>query len=234
MRGAFGDGTTGLAIAGAILGGLFARERTGKAPVADVSLLSAGMWVLAPDLCAAAIDPIGLPRRDRRDAANPLSNSYRTKDGRWLLMSLLQADLHWKQLCHLVGRPDLEDDPRFREMSVRNAHTDECRAELDGVFSARTLAEWETILADFAGPWQVYQTPAEVLQDPQVLANGYAPSVTYGHESTRLIAGPIQYNETAPELHAAPELGQHTEECLIDLGYSWDELAELKAAKVIS
>jgi len=235
QRPAFGDGTTGIAVAAAVMGALLVRARTGRAPVADVSLLSAGLWVMSPDLCAAALHEAGLTRSSRLTAANPLVNSYRTSDGRWILLSLLQADLHWKDLCRVIDRPDLVDDPRFSEMSVRNQHAAECRQLLEEVFAQRSLAEWQERLADFSGPWQTMQTPHEVLEDPQVLANGYIPEVVYDDgRRTRLVAAPIQFDEQPPELSPAPELGQHTEEILLELGYDWDVLGRLKASGAIS
>src|SRR5689334_18072315 len=89
---AFGDLPGGQTIAGAIAAALFARERTGTAPVVDVSLLAFGMWVNSPDIVHSKLfEGQNLPKMTRHTLPNPLVNRYLTKDGRLVQLVMLQG-----------------------------------------------------------------------------------------------------------------------------------------------
>jgi crotonobetainyl-CoA:carnitine CoA-transferase CaiB-like acyl-CoA transferase len=212
------------AIAGAVAMALFRRERTGCGAVIDVSLLNTGMWAMSPDLFAAAQG--GLPRQNRRSANNPIVNTYRTKDDRWLNLVCLQSDRFWAELCGLLGRDDLAFDSRFADASQRYANRDACIAELDAIFATRNLDEWQTALTDFSGVWSTAATFEEIRRSEQVAVNGYLTEVT-GHDGRpfELVAPPYQFDEgpTVPR-GPAPQVGQHTEEVLLESGFSWDEI----------
>jgi len=148
---------------------------------------------------------------------------------------MLQPDRYWPDLCRRLGRPDLLADPRFADGQARFAHRAECVRELDAIFATRTLAEWRSALADAEGVWAPMQTARELAHDPQAVANGYLPEVE-GSDGTRftLVASPVQFDETAPALRLAPDPGQHTEEVLLALGLSWEEIAAAKEAGAVS
>lgn len=235
QRPAFGDGIGGMTIAGGIAGALFKRERTGEPSVVDISLLATACWVLAPDITAAPSIPRFPTGGDRRQMPNPLVGQYKTKDERWLIVIMLQPDRYWADFCRHLDRPDLIDDPRFADATVRFENRGECVDTLDEIFATRTLDEWREKLDTMEGVWAPMQTPAEIHEDRQVLANGYLPPVK-GHDGQefRLAANPVQFDQGPLELSPAPEHGQHTEEVLLDLlGMSWDELSEHKQSKSI-
>lgn len=233
QRPAFGDGIGGLTIAGGIAAALFRRERTGKPSVLDISLLGTACWVLSPDITSSPFLS-KFPTFNRKLAPNPLVNQYRTKDDRWLIVIMLQPDRFWADFCRHLDRPDLIDDPRFAEGTKRFENREACVDELDRVFASRTLDEWREKLDTMDGVWAPMQTPREIHEDRQVIANGYLPEVE-GSDGSRfkLAQSPVQFDEVAPALKSAPEHGQHTEEVLLELGISWDEIAEYKQAKAI-
>ena len=212
------------AIAGAVAMALFRRERTGRGAVIDVSLLNTGMWAMSPDLFAAGQGE--LPRQNRLSANNPIVNTYRTKDDRWLNLVCLQSDRFWVELCGLLGRDDLAADARFADAAQRYNNRNACIAELDATFATRSLAEWQRALADFSGVWSTAATFDEVRRSEQVAANGYLPEVI-GHDGRpfQVVAPPYQFDEqpTRPR-GPAPEVGQHTEEVLLDCGLSREEI----------
>src|SRR3954467_6560458 len=116
QRPAFGDVLGGLTIAGGIAAALLRRERTGTPSVVDVSLLGLGLWSLGPDVTSAKLyENVELPSFDRDSLPNPLVGTYPTKDGRFIILVLLQADRYWPDLCAHLERPDLLDDPRFKD-----------------------------------------------------------------------------------------------------------------------
>jgi crotonobetainyl-CoA:carnitine CoA-transferase CaiB-like acyl-CoA transferase len=219
------------AIAGAIGTALFQRERTGTPTEVDVSLLGMGIWTLSPDIMAGPY--VGtMPSPDRTRVANPLTNSYPTLDGRWIYLVCLQADRFWAELCDVIDRPELTMDVRFADMATRAQHAEECVAELEATFLTGTLDEWRKRLAGFTGVWAPALTPVEVHEHVQVEANGYLPEVVAHDGSTyRLPAPPMQFGGSAPVPQGpAPELGQHTEELLLELGHDWDAISKLREA----
>lgn len=236
QRPAFGDSVGALALAGGVAAALLKRERTGEPSVVDVSLLGTAMWTMAPDIVASPLLAPGksIPLPDRTAALNPLANSYRTADGRWIVLMALQADRYWPEVCTRLGCGELVADPRFTTAKARYQNRRECVAALDGVVAARTLAEWRVRLAGMEAPWAVMQSAGELHDDPQALANGYFGEVSGGDAgSFRVVASPVSFDGARPALSPSPELGQHTEEVLLELGLAWEELERLKAAGAI-
>lgn len=227
---AWGDLQGGLNIAGGIATALFHRERTGEATVVDISLLASGMYASSATILAAGIFGFDqMPAMTRGAAPNPLIGYYRTGDGRFLMLMMLQADRWWPDLVERLGDPDLAKDPRFATAASRFEHKEACVARLDEVFATRTLAEWREVLADADGAWAAVETPGELLEDPQALANGYICEVEHpGGSSFRMVPSPIQFDEQPAHLTRAPDHGEHTDEVLAELGIGEEELMRLK------
>jgi crotonobetainyl-CoA:carnitine CoA-transferase CaiB-like acyl-CoA transferase len=146
----------------------------------------------------------------------------------------LEADRYWADFCRLLGRDDLLDDPRFVDLATRRVNSAALMAILDAEFARRTLAEWKDLLARIDAPWAPVQAVHELVDDPQVVANGYVGEVALeGGPTYRLPAVPVQFDERPPPLRRAPEHGEHTEAILLELGYGWERIDELKLAKII-
>lgn len=235
QRGAMGDRNGGMALAFGIAGGLLKRERTGRGSVVDVSLLATAMWTLSSDLLTA-LQGQPLPRPgNRSDTVNPLTATYRSSDGRFIQLMFLQADRYWPDLCGALARPDLLEDSRFVDLAARRANSSACMAELDREFGQRTFEECKSLLGTIDAPWAPVQRIDELLDDPQVAANGYIGEVENdgNGSSYRLPAVPVQFDEQPPNLQRAPELGEHTELILMELGYSWEEVEKLQGLGAI-
>lgn len=233
-RTAFGDHATALALAGGIAARLFARERDGRGGLVTTSLLRTGLYIVGSDtnqMLRLGIPPIPI---ERTTMPNPLCTFYRTADGRWIFLLGLQADRHWPDLVRAIDRPELLDDPRFATINVRTPNFRELIAELDTIFAGATFAEW-TARLDAAGMWWApVQTIEEAVGDPQVAASGAFIDVPTGEGSARMLATPVDFGDHRPAAERpAPEPGQHTEEVLLELGYDWEKIAALKAARVI-
>ncbi|MCU1458208.1 MAG: CoA transferase [Actinomycetia bacterium] len=237
---AFGDLISAPILAGGIAAALLDRERTGRADVVDVSLLGVGSWIMAGDIVTAALgDPQpSVALTPHAEPRNALVNIYRTRDHRYIALVSLQSDRDWPEFCARVGRPDLIDDPRFSSAARRMENRNACVEQIDAAFAAKTLDEWRRQLRGTRFVWEAMQTPGEVATDPQVIANDYlVPVDRTGDEllPPMLVASPVQFDETSPaELRRAPEVGEHTEQVLLDLGYGWDDITRLKSAGIVN
>ena len=163
---------------------------------------------------------------------NPLVNAYPTSDERWLYIVCLQPDRYWSELCGVLDRKDLETDERFATMEVRGANARACIAEFDSTFRSRTLDEWREAFAGFTGVWAAALNPAEVHDHVQVDPNGFLAKLTANDGSEfRLPVPPMQFGGEAPVPQGpAPEVGQHTEELLLELGRDWDAIGTIRAS----
>jgi crotonobetainyl-CoA:carnitine CoA-transferase CaiB-like acyl-CoA transferase len=226
---AMGDVSAGAFLAGAIAAALYRRGRTGRGALVDVSLLSSGMWVCSPAVVASQLYGIdAIPRMRHADLPNPLVAGYRTRDGRLIYLSGVQTEGHFENFCEVIGRKDLLDDPRFATSAGRLGNPRECIAVLDEIFAGRDLADWLEALRGLSTPWTVVQSAAEAAADPQVAANNFVTQVDGPSGPYPLVPSPAQFDEIAPSLDRAPEHGQHTEEILLGLGRTWEEITGLK------
>lgn len=231
----FGDLQAGATLAGGVCAALFHRGRTGEPTIVDSSLLAQAMWSIAPSISAADFFDIdGIPGAPPGLAINPLVNRYRTKDGRWIQLVFLQPDKYWAGFCRRIGLAELADDARFVPSSNLIANAAAATELLANTFARHDLSHWQTVLADEPGVWGALATPRETLNDPQVEPNGYVVTNVDDHgEKYRIVAAPVQFDETPPAPARAPEHGQHTEEILLELDVDWDDIAEAKALKAI-
>jgi crotonobetainyl-CoA:carnitine CoA-transferase CaiB-like acyl-CoA transferase len=181
---------------------------------------------------------VAMPRSFRARAFNPLWNHYRCQDDQWLALAMLQADRYWADFARAIGRPELATDPRFTDLNVRAANAAACVAVLDATFATKPRAEWIRILREDPGDYifTIVNRVDELPDDPQVQANDYI--VTIDHPQcgpTKMVGVPVHLSETPGSVRTpAPELGQHTEEVLMDvLGFDWDRISALREKQVI-
>jgi crotonobetainyl-CoA:carnitine CoA-transferase CaiB-like acyl-CoA transferase len=234
QRPGFGDHTSAMNLAFGVATALFRRERSGEPSVVDVSLLGTAMWVMSSDVVYSGnpgYDPHALMRGA---AANPLTGTYHTSDGRFIALVMLQADRHWADFCRHLGHPEWIDDPRYADAKARRQNAVECARDLADVFATHTLAEWRIRLAGLDAAWEPQQSVRELRDDPQALANGFLTRVEGGSgDAYELVSNPCQFDGLVPELTPAPECGAHTEEVLLEIGLDWDEIAALRKDGVL-
>jgi crotonobetainyl-CoA:carnitine CoA-transferase CaiB-like acyl-CoA transferase len=230
QRGGMGDHMAALAAAGAVSAALFARERTGVGQLVSASLLRVGMYMVGWDINMAV--RLGTPTVPMTMNAppNPMISAYTAGDGQRFWLLGLQGDRLWPDLLRAIDRTEWTTDERYATLIARFEHSAALVRELGDVFSTRTLEEWAEVFDREDVWWAPVRYPHQVVNDPQArAAGGFIAVPLEGEDTIEMVATPIDFLGTPWAARgAAPEFAQHTEEVLLELGHSWDRIAELK------
>jgi len=222
-----GDRATAMALVSSILMGLMQRMKTGEGSWVGTSLLGNGLWSCGVVAQAALVDAY-LPHRPPPDRPrSALGNIYRTSDDRWLQLTIVREDKMWPGVCATVGRPELENDPRFATVEGRRKHSGDLAAILSEAFAQKDYEYWRNTMAGHGITFGVISRPQDVPDDQQAEACG-AVVKTAIPEMPRTISNPIRLSFAEQQVaKPAPALGQHSDEILTEAGLSPDEIAAL-------
>jgi crotonobetainyl-CoA:carnitine CoA-transferase CaiB-like acyl-CoA transferase len=207
--------------------------QTGQGQKVDTSLFEAGI-ALTYWQSAIAFAKGGSP--GPMGSAHPLNAPYqafRTSDG-WINVGAANQR-NWERLIAVLGRPDLQDDPRFASNAARMGHLAELTEELDVLFSVRTSADWIATLEAAGMPVGPVLSIAEMHRDPQTLARAMVRAVEHPVAgSVKTIGAPVKFSVTDCDVRRpAPTLGEHTRDILHDVGYVRSEIDALIEKGVI-
>ncbi len=234
-RPAYGDSTTSIHLLAGIMAALYIRERTGQGQEVSVSLFNSGIWSLGFDIsgCLATGEDLELPRR--RTVVNPIRNNYPTRDNRWIMLGMTNSQPYWPAFCRAIGLPELEKDPRFDTSEARTKNAEELVELIEKIFSRKTYAEWVEILSRTKLIWAPVMTPLEVTREEQARANDIFVEWDHPrHGPVRMINNPIKLSKTPSRVTSrAPDLGEHTDQIMSELGYSEQDIADLRKAGII-
>jgi crotonobetainyl-CoA:carnitine CoA-transferase CaiB-like acyl-CoA transferase len=235
--GAYGDNIGGMTIAGAVAAALYGRSVSGESSVIDVSLLAVGAWTTQFAVNLAMLYGGPLPKIERTTQApgNPLTGAYRTSDGKFIQLSMLQPTRYWPEFCSLMGLDEAARDPRFASLESMAANADAANGLVYDAIGARTYAECKRILNESTGQWAPVQDAWDLANDEALLANGRIVDVVDAEGTPqKLVANPVKFDDQPLELTRAPVFAEHTDDVLRELGLDDDALIELKIAGAIT
>jgi crotonobetainyl-CoA:carnitine CoA-transferase CaiB-like acyl-CoA transferase len=225
-----GDRATAMALVSSILMALIHRMKTGEGSWVGTSLLGNGLWSCGVIAQAALVGAFLAPRPPPDRPRSALGNIYRTSDDRWLQFTIVQEDKMWPPLARAIERADLIDDPRFAVTAERRKNSTALATILREAVASHDYAYWLAALAKAQITFGVISRPQDVPDDPQAVACG-AIVETAIPEMPRTLSNPIRLGFAEQRIaHAAPALGQHSEDILREAGLSAAEIATLKSS----
>ncbi len=225
-----GDRATAMALVSSILMALVHRMKTGEGSWVGTSLLGNGLWSCGVIAQAALVGAFLPPRPPPDRPRSALGNIYRTADDRWLQFTIVQEDKMWPPLARAIERPDLIEDPRFAVTAERRKNSAALATILRDAIASRDYAHWLAVLAEAGTTFGVIGRAQDVPDDQQAVACG-AIVETAIPDMPRTLSNPIRLGFAEQRVaHAAPSLGQHSDEILREAGLSAADIAALKAS----
>ena len=229
-----GDGPSGVGLFAAIVTALYRRERTGKGSYVTTSLLAAGVWSAGVAIQAALAGAKFSPQHDRKNPANAAMNVYKSSDDVWFVLVTTPDKI--PALATGIGRADLLKDPRFADPAKLAANMRQLTAIVDETFCSQPMAHWREVLDKAHIPYGLVRDPQDVIKDPQLQANNIVVPLEGAGENIKLtVSSPIQvHGVTKVAARRAPDLGEHNDEVLQELGFDAKEIERLRASGVIA
>ena len=225
-----GDRCAAMTIVSAILLGLRRRDRTGKGGWVGTSLYANGVWSNGTLAQAALVGGFITPRPPRSRPRNALANIYRTRDDRWVQLTLVREDKGWVRLCRALERPDLPADARFATQQARRANSTALTAILDEAFAAQDWPHWRRVLRAHEVTFGVIERLQDLPDDPQAQHAGIIAE-TNSPDVPRTINNPVRLGFAQPRRAGPPpSVGQHTDQVLREAGLSETEIATLRSS----
>ena len=228
-----GDHPCAMAFYGAIVTALYKRERTGKGSHVRSNLMANGVWAASVLAQAKLVGAKFGERRPRERALNAVTNHYQCKDGRWLILSLLNEDRQWPALTRCIGREDFITDPRFATRTDRHARSLELIKIFDDIFATKDLAEWRTILDGSGLVFGVVGILDDIPHDKQMIENEVL--VPFENDTMLTINSPIWVDGSRKvQPRKPPGLGEHSDEILRNAGYDEAAIEKLRASGAVA
>jgi len=227
------DLTAGMFLAHGVLVALLERERSGKGQWVHTSLLEAMVrmldfqttrWLIGKEIPPQAGNdhPTGIP-----------TGVFKTADGH---MNIAASGQHmYRRLCEALDVKPLIDDPRFKTPQDRSKNRVACNSELEKATVTKTSAEWVDILNKAGVPCGPILDVKQVFEDEQIKHLKLATEIQHPRLGKQMVQNlPVTLSRTPGKVvSASPDLGEHTDQVLGELGYGKAEIDELKRDKVV-
>jgi crotonobetainyl-CoA:carnitine CoA-transferase CaiB-like acyl-CoA transferase len=226
------DHVGGMLVAYAIMTALFVRERTGMGQAITVNNLNAALYMQFSAF-AEYLTNGRMPYKSGRSYGAPPFGPFRAKDGD--VLTIFGTGPMWPDFCKLVGVEHLADDPRFKTDEARHENREEIGRLLDEAFSQKTRTEWQQIFREAKMRCDPCLTYEEICAHPQMEANEMICTVNHpARGEVKMLSLPVKLKKTSGRPQGpSPILGQHTEEILLKMGYTSQDITDLEAEGVI-
>ncbi len=230
-----GDHDTGLSLVGAICGALVNRIKTGRGRMVSVSLYRVGAFLISQQLGYALAGHSWPLPNSHAETRNPLAACYQDCNGKWFyLHDAHGSDEVWRAVARAIERPELEADRSFDSYDRRVSNAKALIAILYETFSRHPRDRWALALKRAGVSLDFVRSVEEVLADPQAQAAGLFEELPAPEGKSGCVSLPFDFSDTpwrGQSIH--PQHGQHTEEVLLEMGRSWEDIAQLKDQGVI-
>jgi crotonobetainyl-CoA:carnitine CoA-transferase CaiB-like acyl-CoA transferase len=229
-----GDNATAVGLYSAIVTALYRRERTGKGSYVTTSLLASGVWSASVFIQAALCQANFFGLHDRKHPANAALNVYRASDGAWFVLIVTPDKL--ATVAKAIGRADLLTDARFSDPAKLMQNMQQLTGIFDEVFGSQPMTHWYEVFNGVHITFGAVRGPQEVINDPQLTANDIVvPLEGAGGNLQFTVSSPLQVHGIAKvPARRAPQIGEHNEEVLKELGFEATEIDGLRASGAIS
>src|SRR5438445_6574785 len=228
-----GDHPCAMAFYGAIVTALYKRERTGKGSHVSSNLMANGVWAASVLAQAKLVGAKFGERRPRERALNAVTNHYQCKDGRWLILSLLNEERQWPALARCLGHEEFVTDPRFATRKDRHARSLELIRIFDEIFAPKDLCEWRKILDGNGLVFGVVGILDDIPHDKQMIENEVL--VPFENDTMLTISSPIWVDGSRKvQPRKPPGLGEHSDEILRNAGYDEAAIRALRASGAVA
>jgi formyl-CoA transferase len=228
-RPGMGDHPTAMSMFGAIMLGLYNRERTGRGSKVGTSLMASGAWANACDLQAKFLKAQFPERVVNGPPPNPLAAGYLAGDGKVFMLVQLDPDHEFPRLCEALGMPDLATTELFIDDAARSQNAAELHGILQSQFESRDIPTLRKLFKQFDIKWSLLPQLDDVVADPQMRAAKAVIEIEHSPQgSIETINSPVFVEgaeKCKPQL--APDVGAHTRQVLSEIGYSKDAIERL-------
>ena len=233
---AVADHVGAISMAFGVMAALLHRERTGEGQQLDSSLLGGQLCIQSFQIATVLFNGNKPPvRKNGRKNARAFWNSYKAGDGKWFAFGM-SNDRYFPRICKVLNRLDWLEDPRYNTLKERDRNAPDLIEYLDGLFATQPRDYWIKLFSDADLLITRVNDYHELLDDPQMTANDYLVQVERddGEPPVTLVGAPVLFGKTPAKIrHLAPELDQHTEEVMLELGYEWEEIEKLRRSGAI-
>ncbi len=219
-----GDFGTAGTLAGALAACLYQQAKTGRGEKVMVSLYGQAIW---DNGCCIQAEYHGNHwPKSRLEPDSPLRNTYKCKDGTWLMVSVLDYERFYRPFMESMGRSDLIDDVRFNTEANMKNHRKELVDILDPIFRSRDYAQWDRIFVNHDIAHDRINHMSDTIRDEQALKNNYIYKYKNRDGSEDLmVSTPVKFGREDEIAHKnAPLIGEHTEQVMRECGYSDEEI----------
>ncbi len=227
---ATGDHTSGLALAAGLLGGILKAKNTGVGEKIVVSLYGTSIWANSLMIIGTQYG-VQYPQ-SRYNPGNPLINSYKCKDGKWITLTILAYERYWDVFCDIFGLDDIKNEPVYRKLQTVVADKDileHCVRRIEEQFILQDREYWAEKLVEADIPFERTLQWKDIPTDQQAIDNKYVKEFKMKSGNTFMLPmTPVQFEgNEGLESRPAPLLGEHTEEVAAELGYSQNEIEQM-------